>query len=185
MQSAHIQQTNDGIAHSLISAGIGRAYHKRSISEVPNGQFFRQWVGEHARDEVSSGRGITIAGSGTNARDAFLLLARAVHLYGLKARVVPLRRLVAQIVHGGELVEQFEECRALFVTDFFQTYPGNPVPLTGREVQEVEQFLTDRLDDMHSVFVHVAKPMVGPDVWWSPTFVQRLSGLNRLVEIAG
>lgn len=185
MQASHQRQAHEGIGQSLLAAGIGRAYHQRTVAEVPHGDFFRQWITEHARDEVNAGRGITIVGASATARDAFVLLARGVHLSGMKVRLVPLRRLIAQIVHEGELLEQFEECRALFVSEFFQTYPGNPVPLTGREVQEVEQFLSDRLDNMASVFVHAAKPMTGSDLWWSPTMVQRLGSLNRTVEVAG
>lgn len=96
----------------------------------------------------------------------------------------PLRRLITQIKQDGELLEQFEECKALFVTEFFQSYPGNTSAVTAYETQLVEEFLTDRLDRKGAVFLHTAKPLAGPEVWWSPTFVQRVEGLNRTLEIS-
>lgn len=184
MSTAHQKQTNDGIARSLTAAGVGSAFHHRYLRDVANEEFFRDWVATHAGDEITPGKGITIVGPGVKARDAFIILARAVHLSGRRVRVVPLSRLIAQIVNDGELLDQFEECKALFVTEFFQTYPGNPNAATGYEVRRVEEFLTDRLDNQGAVFLHTAKPLTGPDIWWSPTFVQRVEGLNRTLEIS-
>jgi len=47
----------------------------------------------------------------------------------------------------------------------------------------VEEFLADRLDNQGAVFLHTAKPLAGLEAWWSPTFVQRVDGLNRTLEI--
>lgn len=89
MSTAHAKQTNGGIAHSLTVAGVGTAFHHRYLKDIPNGEFFREWVATYAGEEISSGKGITIVGPGVKARAAFIILARAVHLFGRKVRVVP------------------------------------------------------------------------------------------------
>jgi hypothetical protein len=176
----------ENVAASLTEAGIGAAYHKRTLDDLPNGAGpnVRKWVEECAREEMRAGTGWTVIGSGAVSRDAIMLIARAVHLSGFTARVLPLRRLVAQVMTNGDLLAELEACDALCVLDFFQVYPGQTVvPLTGREMQEVEAFLLERLDNARAIFVQTAKPL-GGDTWWSLPLVQRLHSLNRTLDVA-
>lgn len=180
---SHRRQINDRVGDSLIAAGIGRAYHKRNLSEVAHGSTLLAWLQENGKREVREGRGWTIVGGNTNAYDTSLLLARGLHLSGLKTRVVPLRRLVVHVTEQGELLPEYADADVLFILDFFQQYPGNPTPLTGREVQSTEAFLNERLDNLQAVCLHSSKNLVG-ETWWSQTLLNRLAGLNRKLEVA-
>jgi hypothetical protein len=182
MNDSHQRQQSDAIAASLTIAGIGRAYHKRTLAELADGAMLKTWLTEHARDEIGSGKGWTVTGPGAAAYDATVLLARAIHLSGRKVRLTTLRRLTVQVMEQGDLLDDYTTCQCLVVTEFFQHYPGNPLPLTGREVQAVESFLLERLDDMGAVCVQSAKKL-GNDTWWSPALIQRLNGLNRTLEV--
>lgn len=180
----HRKQINDKIAESLVLAGIGRAYHQRTLSDVSGGVVLQALIADGtARSEVQEGRGWNIIGLHSTAYDAAILLARGLHLSGLKARVASLTRLLNQIKEGGDLLPEYADCSVLMVTNFYQTYPGNPVPLEGYEVRAVETFLQERLDDRRAVFVHSAKPLA-ESVWWSPVLLGRLSGLNRTLVVA-
>lgn len=177
------RQVNDKVGESLLSAGIGRAYHKRQLADVPQGALLLDWLRDSAKREVREGRGWTVIGPHTAAYDTSMLLARALHLSGLKARVVSLRRLVVQVTEQGDLLPEYQEADVLFIMDFFQQYHGNPTPLTGREVQSTEAFLHERMDDLRAVFLHANKNLVG-ETWWSQTLVNRVAGLNRKLEVA-
>ena len=87
------------IAASLMNAGVGKAFHQRTLSTLgSNGEALLQWSKEVSKKELAMGHGWNIVGPSANAYATFIVLARAVHLGGCMVRVVPLRRLVSQII---------------------------------------------------------------------------------------
>lgn len=181
MLDSHQQQINAKVADSLLSAGIGRAYHHRKINDLPDGDLLHSWVMGVARDEVLAGKGWTIIGKGSNAYDTAIVLSRGLHLRRLKTRVVPLRKLVSQLSLDEDA--EYHECDVLTILDFVQQYRGNPTPLTGKETQVTEQFLHSRLDNYQSVFVHSSVELENEAVWWSATLIKRITDANRVVHV--
>lgn len=182
MLENHKEQINAKIADSLAAAGVGKAYHHRQLSELADGELLKTWLFQAGRIDVRTGKGWTILGKGSKAYDTAILLGRALHLKGLKTRIVPLRKLVSQLSLDDEA--DYADCDVLVVLDFVQQYRGNPAPLTGKEVQVTEQFLNARLDNYQSVFVHSAVELESESSWWSPTLIKRISDANRVVNVA-
>lgn len=178
------RERQKAIAGSLSDAGIGRAFHSRTLSELSRGAALKAWVESEARTDIPAGKAWNIVGPTAEARDTMILLARGMHLSGYGCRVVPLRRLVAQIVHNGDLMPEITGCMVLCVVDFVQVYPGQTTPpLTGHEVQITEAFLHERLDEQQAVCVHASSPITGVS-WWSPPLVQRLHTLNQTLDLS-
>jgi hypothetical protein len=182
MQESHRQQLHKGMTESLLLAGIGSAYHRRNLASLPqHGDLLTEWVNGPGRDEIRSGNGWVVRGTSAATRDTAMLLARALHVNRLLSRVVTLRRLINQIIHSGDMIGDLTTCDVLVVLDFVQVYPGNEVPVTGREVQEVEDFLSDRFDRQKAHIIHVAKPL--PGTWWSAGLCDRIASASRVLEV--
>jgi hypothetical protein len=185
--ASHAEQRRKGVVASLENAGIGRSYHNRTLGEFPKHTALMEWVRSgNAKTDVRAGKARTFIGEGAVAYDMAMLTARGLHLSGAPSFVVSLRRLVKWLEVRGE-VEGLENARtaeALFVTDFYQVYDKGECPLTGWQLQDVEAFLGDRLNDARAVFLHTAKPLAKTG-WWSGNFVQRVSRMNVDVEAAG
>lgn len=179
----HRRQIDDGVQQSLLRAGIGRAFHRRSLTELPRGEQLAAWVRTEAKADLAAGRGWTVQGTGIGAYDHVVLLARAMHLSGMGVRVVPLRKLLKLIEVEAEDAEELAAAPALFVTDFVQHYGRGECPLSGLQLMDVETFLTARLDDGRPFFPQVSRP-VEQAGWWSPSLAQRLLGLNRVLQVA-
>lgn len=182
MLDNHKEQINSKISDSLTAAGVGRAYHHRQLSELRDGELLKTWLFQTGRTDVRTGKGWTIIGKGSAAYDTSVLLGRALHLKGLKTRIVPLRKLVSQLTMEDDA--DYVDCDVLVVLDFVQVYRGNSAPLTGKEVQVTEQFLNARLDNYQAVFVHSCTDLDSEISWWSPTLVKRISDANRVVNVA-
>lgn len=183
MSEQQRKETDRLVRQSLIEAGIGRAYHDRTLSDLgDHGVTAKEWLDTVGKSDVRSGRGWNIIGATARAYDTTMVLARGVHLKGIDTRIVSLRRLIGQIMNDGDLLPELYSTRALFVLDFIQVYPGNDNPMTGREVQEVESFLLERLDANEAVFLHAAVPLTTA-TWWSASFLQRVAETNRLLEV--
>lgn len=184
--ASHAEQRRKGVIASLENAGIGRSYHNRTLQEFPKNQAVADWIkGGEARKDVRAGKGRNFVGEGAASYDMAMLTARGLHLSGVSAFVVPLRRLVKWLeVRGGdfEALENARSAEALFVVDFYQVYDKGDCPLTGWQLQDVETFLGERLDDTRAVFLHLAKPLAKAG-WWSGNFVKRVSRMNQDVEV--
>lgn len=191
MSDAHTddraKQQSRAIAQSLTRAGIGRAYHPRTLATAPQGSTLATWVRDEGRVDVARGKGVTFVGRGAESMDLAILTARGLHLLGIAALVTSLRKLVLMLDSRRVASEEHEALRtvpALVVTDFIQTYGGKPeCPLTGWQVQDVEALLLDRLADNLAVFVHCDR-VPGSEGWWSANLVQRLQMANRQIGVA-
>jgi hypothetical protein len=183
--ASHAEQRRKGIVLSLENAGIGRAYHSRSLTEYPKtgvGDWIKSGQG---KTDVRSGKGRNFIGGGSAAYDLAMLTARGLHLSGVASYIVPLRRLVKWLEAKTE-VEAMENARAseaLFVVDFYQCYDKGDCPLTGWQLQDVEVFLGERIDNNRAIFLHSAKPLAKAG-WWSGNLVKRVARVNDDVEVA-
>jgi hypothetical protein len=189
MGLSHSEQRRRGVALSLENAGIGRAYHSRSLGEATGGAIsgLPTWIksGE-AATEVRAGKGVTFIGDGAAAYDLAILTARGLHVTGVSSFAVPLRRLVKWLdVKGGtDMLEAANQSEALFVLDFYQCYDKGECPLTGWQLQDVEVFLGERIDNDRAVFLHSAKALDKAG-WWSSNLLKRVARRNRQIEVHG
>lgn len=176
MSTAHAEQKAKAIWDSLTRAGIGRAYHRRSIAEV-GAPTLHDWV-QSPFESLRAGEGWTFIGTGA-AYDAALLTARGLHIQGQGALVLPLHRLARWVDTDHELDKVFA-ARALFITGFYETV--HAPPLTGWQVQGIEEVLNERMDDSGSVFLQMEKPF-DADTWWTQRLRERLSDTNRSLTL--
>ncbi|WP_349621563.1 hypothetical protein [Azospirillum argentinense] len=167
---------------SLRRAGIGRAYHDRSLTEIPAAAPLVEWLRGPFKQDLYEGRGWTVIGDGLPAKDAAMLLSRSVHLMGQQVRVVPLVRLISEVARPGDLMSEIQQARCLVLTDVFQQYGTGDCPYTGWQVASAEAFLGDWLDDQKPLLVHAAKRLAG--TWWSASFAASLARANTTIEIA-
>lgn len=178
----HAEQLHLDKVRSLIAAGIGRSYHKRKLSDLAGSEKLCTWVYAGARDDITQGRGWTIVGKGIAAYDMMLLLARALHLSGIRSRVVSLAQLTKWISTDADRLEEAREAEALFVTDFVQAYGVGGSPLTVWQIAEVEDFLMTRTNDGKAFLPH-AVSLDAPS-WWSGGLLQRVATANRQLIVA-
>lgn len=187
LNRSHAQQRRDGVAESLTRAGIGRAYHGRKLADLgKRGEVLSAWLAAGAWEEVRRGSGWSIAGAGSLCYDTAMILARGLHLNRVPVRVLSLRRLVRALERDADAAEKeaLADVPVLMVTDFTQTYGNKPeCPLTGWQVQDVEDFLTTRLSDNRAVFTQSDRRLALAN-WWSQSLVQRLHERNREMEVA-
>jgi len=176
--TTHKEQKETALWSSLTHAGIGRSYHRRSLAEIDH-QPLMDWATDPA-SAITQGEGWNIHGL-TKAYDATILLARAIHIQGQGALVLPLRRIVEWIDHDHQTDKLFE-ARGLFVTGFNETHRTEGYPLTGWQVAGVENMLVERLDDNRSVFLQMEQPIEGESMW-TAGFRERINETNRSVSL--
>lgn len=176
--STHDEQRMAALTSSLINAGIGSTYHRRSLTEVDPA--LHEWAVRDAVTAVQEGRGLTLVGT-DKAYDGAVLLARAIHLQGLSSLVVPLRRLVKWCEHETPEAETAANVRALFITGFNQEGDS---PMLHWQRDDVEELLLDRLDNGRAIFAQGPRGVVRGS-WWTDTLVRRIARLNSVMEIKG
>jgi hypothetical protein len=179
VNSSHASQKAAALWESLSAAGIGRAYHRRSLYEVGHDDL-TLWA-QTPSLSIPGGRGWTLIGD-DKAYDALMLLARACHIQGYRAFVLTLRQLVKRLEHDTGM-EEVHAAQVLCITGFYDVYQGTDAPLRGWQVQDVESLLLDRLDNGGSICVQSARPLRGDGVWWSNTLLRRLKAVNREATI--
>ena len=169
---------DEEIASSLVEAGIGSRYHRRTLGEFgAPGEMLRAWVAEgHHKADIHQGIGYHIVGQ-AKAHDLLVCLARACHLSGSGVRVLTLNKLVEAILDG-TIVEKTTGIRALFLSAYFlRDYPANP--LTPVQRMKVEDFLMTWIDDERALFVQSTDPIATTVTWWSALSVQRVAAASR------
>lgn len=182
LNTAQRSQRDADITDSLNKAGIGRSYHHQTLSALPAGKGVLGYFTDDALVERhAQGKGLTIVGGGTDAYDATILLARALHLKGLAARVLSLAQLAMALSAGTEDADLAVSVKSLFLTGFFETYGDGGCPLTTWQIASIESLLTTRVDNSRPIFLLASE--WGGKTWWSGRLVQRVAKSNRLVEI--
>lgn len=176
MTGSHTEEKARAVWDSLTRAGIGRTYHRRSIAEVGS-EALDEWV-RSPLASLRQGEGWTFIGT-TEAYDAALLTARGLHIHGHGALVLPLHRLARWVDTEHEL-DRVYNVKSLFVTGFYETV--HTPPLTGWQVQGIEEVLEERLDANRSVFIQMEKPF-DAEAWWTPRLRERLDNINRSLTL--
>lgn len=175
----HARQKKESINDSLTKAGIGSAFHSRSLTEFD--PVLVEWV-NNSRALVSEGQGLSLIGD-YNAYQATILLARAMHLKGYHSLVVPLRTLVKWLEYDAEELKQVMSVRALFITRFYDMHPGaKEPPMKPWEVQDVEGLIFERMDNSKAVFTQSGLQIV-KESWWTPAMVDRLLSVNKKILV--
>lgn len=181
MSDSHTRQIADGQVKSLIRAGIPKTFHSRRISGVAGGDLIVKWLRDNPRQDISEGKGWSVVGVGAAAYDVMMLTALSLHMSNTTCMVIPLSKLVSAIHLDTEDAERASEAHALFVTDFYQVYPGGKLPLTGWQILTTETFLKERITSGKSTFLQFASYDEG--VWWSKGFLQLVSNFNRQITV--
>jgi hypothetical protein len=171
----HQEQQVAGVRESLTNAGIGPAYHYKTLQEVAPDLV--DLVGGPIRDAAKDGRGMVLVG-GVQAYDETILIARALHLQGVRSLVTHLSRLIRWSEFDGDEIARVGEAQALFVLKF--TSPGE-CPFTRRECRIIEDLIEARIDNGQAFFAQVGCTLKGSG-WWSDEFVERVSRATSLRE---
>lgn len=166
-----------GVVESLNNAGIGSAYHRRSLKEVS--QALADIAKTELRIGAQEGRGLFFVGS-LRAADATILAARALHLQGIRCCVVRLTRLIDWLDNNADNLTQAEDADALFVLDFQDTHER---PFTGWQARKVETLISDRLDQGGAFFAQGTRTLEGVGGWWSETFVAAVARSSPVWEM--
>ena len=174
----HVQQRDDGRAKSLRMAGIMSSYHNRSLTTVRGAETLVNWLSTTAREDIQHGRGVLIVGPGIGAYDAAVLATRSLHMTGLGSRLLTVGELNVYIAKDDEdELGSIDEKPVLTVMNFVQRYGDLGSPFTSREVKNIEDYLTRRLNDRRSVIFHMSDR--DPPVWWSRAFLSRITDLSE------
>lgn len=166
-------------ARLLVRHGVGRAWHGRSLEDVPGAGPLLAWLRDGAAvAEVDAGRGWTLTG-GSAGYDATVLLCKSLFFRGRGVDFVRLAGLVGHVRRGTERLEELAEVRVLAVADLYSPWGRErSCPWDGATMREVEDFLDARLDAGLALVAHFAAPCP-PGEWWSEPFLSRLGRTNR------
>lgn len=174
----HEEQKQRALADSLRSAGIGSAYHRRSLTEKEFPPALFDWVSS-PQEHIAAGRGWTFTG-GPASYDAAMLMARGLHIQGLGSLVVPSSRLASWVRADAPDLDRVMEVRALVVTGFYEDY--HEPPMQGWVAAGVEEVLTARLDENRTVMLQMGKTF-DSDCWWTRNFVSMVTARNRSLQL--
>ncbi len=178
------------IAESLFRAGLGQAYHPKSRSLKELGEAGAALIAlldaPDFRAGIGRGQGFNLQCRTHKSFDSAYLLTRAMRLSKVDVRVAGLIDLLAYHDAPPEKdwartrFQDFEAAQALVIPRF---YEAKFQPLPGPKVQQLEWWLTQRMDDGLSVSVQYQGDLAKQEVW-SPYFVEMLSKRNEKVELA-
>ena len=175
-------EVSDEVRTSLSRAGIGRAYHARSLAEFPDTHPTRAFFRRISPADIRAGRGFVLLGANPLDYDAFVLSARLLHLNGVGVGLVNMTDLIDHITRV-DRDKRIERATALFVKGFYAPQRGIPAPYDPREMRRVQHFLDDRLDEGYPVFLQAAEPLTPQQPgWWREDFVARLMRVCETVE---
>lgn len=153
---------------SLNRAGIGAAYHEKSLRSDfgPEGERLADWAIANKR-AVLGGKSLMM--TGIRSRELMFMLARAFHLNGVGVYVTPLVR-IGGVIFDELIKEQVRDIDVLVILGFQQE---GEAPLKSSLIYETEHLINDRSDRGKPTFVTIplgdeARPFdpEGFDNWW-------------------
>jgi hypothetical protein len=162
----HLEQKVAGLKESLTNAGIGAAYHRKTLCETAPDLFGQITT---LIDDANNGKGIIFTGE-TRAYDETVVTARALQLSGVPCFITHLTRLLCWIEVDADQLHRLDEVQALFLLRF--SAEGES-PFTNYQRQRIEDFLEARIDSGHAFFAQVSGTLRGSR-WWSEGFVKRI-----------
>jgi hypothetical protein len=175
------QSINQDITRNLTDCGVGSSFHKRTLSEVPQGDKLSAWVKDKAKEGIPKGRGITLIGSSLKTRESAILLGRALLLRQFTTHVLSLPRLVKYLEkggQGGQTWSDIKEAQALVVLGLIQFVGTHDTPLTNWQRMDVEDFLSDRLNRGRAVLPQIESSFAAAKGWYSTAFSEQIADAN-------
>jgi hypothetical protein len=167
MTMNHLEQQVAGLCEGLSAAGIGSAYHRRTLRETAPDLFENI---DNVATSIDDGSGIIFVG-GARAYDEIMVVARALFMKHIPVMVVRLLTLARWIVDDYEDLHKAVSAQGLFVLGFADT---SDCPLTYRERRLIEEFVSDRIDNGGAFSAQASGTLKGSG-WWSDEFVERIS----------
>lgn len=171
-------EINDEVRLSLTEAGIGKAYHFKTLDDLgAAGRGALEWM---KRNSEALRRGTWSAVfDGTGTTDVLKLMARGMHINGIGCRVLPLVRM-RRVVNDAEFREMCHEIDCLVLLNAQDRHRSNP--LHPAVAAEVEYLIRERHEANKLTFVQVAfsGEAEGHDSYWSDEFWDMLGGWDRV-----
>jgi hypothetical protein len=178
---------NEDHKWSLSRAGIGAAYHEKSLLTDfgPEGIQLAGWV-QSSRDRVKSGHSVMM--TGIRSRELMMMVARGFHLNKLGVYVTPLVR-IGSVLFDAAIREQVAENDILVILGFQQE---GDCPLKSNLVYETEHLINDRSDRGKTTFVTIPlgdeKQAFDPESferwWWSMELVDTLMDRYEILDMS-
>lgn len=180
-QVQHKQEIERGQADAMTRAGIGRAWHTRTLDTVDGGGDMKQRLLDGALfRSMEEGRGLTFYGEPRHY-PLFVLLARGMMFSGVNVRVTtPLDIVEAFEERFEQEIEEYRTVRALFLWNFVQE--DEEIPFNRFQRARVERLIQARIENLRPTFVFCAGLGASLTDWWSKFTAQRLHELNEQVR---
>ena len=165
-------EINDEVRASLSEAGIGKAYHDRTIASVPAyGDGLKRILTMHGA-EIRQ-RAFNAVWHGVGLTEAITLLCRGVHINGVGCMLQPLVRM-RRIIIRPDFREAVDDADLLVIFNAQDTNRGNP--LHDSVMSDLEDVLRKRLDNNKMTWLQFAVPedvvvRDMPTCYWSDEFL--------------
>lgn len=166
--AAQRQKLEPHVAKSLITAGVGLAYHQKDLEEFGDlGRGYNRWVRENGPRLRRDGGFVLLHGLGQS--HMLPVLMKSFHLNGMGVRSHSLVSLVRALKQGGEDREDIEETPVLFINPFQAA--RRETPLTSWQAEEVMDLIKRRVGRQSVVIAYWAsdRPFEENDpryAWW-------------------
>lgn len=177
---------NAGIHESLSRAGIGKAYHKRTVTELPGGENLACLVKGEFRTHVAGGGNLIVEGMSPDSLSATILIARGFHLLGLGCMVVSTSELARQLSNPRGMDEEFEHrlarMKCLVLYRFYTPDPADDgKPYTSRTLSILEDFLVDLNMQGTGLLLHVIEPLktLANVPWYHDDFIREVTASSH------
>jgi hypothetical protein len=174
-----LKEKKDQVARSMSRAGIGKYYHTRSLSdygEIGSG-LIKQLDEPGFKYNLLKGSGFFIEGTTDQAYELSFVLAKALRLMKIDARVIRPLALLKYFNHEGDadvlgdVFEDFDRAEIIFVPRLFDAALG--CPFTKREIYQLEEFFVQSVESGLAVGVHFAGDTANQN-WYSKYAVKKL-----------
>ena len=187
MADDKVKRKSDAITVSMQRAGIGLAFHARKLSEFGDAgnAILRDMEDSDYAARVMTGKGYSLECKTHQTFDCAYVLAKAMRLSKIDVRVAGLLDLNKYLQASRDTdwqytrFDNFDEAEALVIPRF---YEATFQPLTPREAQTIEYYLTQRMQDGFSVSVQYQGDLRQQQIW-TPYFVQALEAKNERVML--
>lgn len=175
-----LKERKDQVARSMSRAGVGMLYHNRSLSEYGEaGKNLMRVLDEPGfKQELKKGRGFFIQGATNSAYELPFVLAKALRLMQIDARVVRPLSLLKYFNHEGDMdylepvFDGFERTEIIFIPRLFDASLG--CPFTKREAYQLEEFIIQSIERGLAIGAHFAGDVTKQN-WYSEFIIQKLS----------
>lgn len=164
--------------------GLGKLFHATRLEECGEiGLEVLGWLSKDGVEAVKRGAGVCIHSTPEKSIEAhklFMVLARALYLFGVRTRIIGLFALLRELEQD-ELSETLVNAQAIFITNFYSVEAKGDT-LTPTQVAHVKEYLLERMADGDAIFTLTDCPIMAAKLWPSK-FLRRLETSNRSLEV--